>query len=386
MTYLGVEEKVLIDKGGIYTAIEICQQPELWLKIYGLIRSQEHALREFLSEAPAFERIILTGAGTSAFIGMSLRGVFQRTTGKIVEAVPTTELVSHPRDFFLKSIPTLLISFARSGNSPESVAATYLADRCCEICAHLIITCNADGALAKLKVKGRKYIITLPPEANDQSLAMTSSYSGMLLTGKLVAHIDNLTSTEKSVQVIARYGLKSINLFSDEIQAIATQNFKRAVFLGSGPQLGTATEAQLKLQELSDGQVICKNDSFLGFRHGPKAVVDETTLVVYFLSNDPYVSQYERDLVLAMRKGKRPLTEIIVAEKRVNELSVDYQFTFSDDVVQVDEDFLAISNIVVAQLLGFYKSIALGLKPDTPSDSGAISRVVEGVHIYHLTN
>ncbi|MGO0807051.1 hypothetical protein ACTPEF_23680, partial [Clostridioides difficile] len=34
----------------------------------------------------------------------------------IFEAIPTTDIVSNPYDYLKKDIPTLLISFARSGN------------------------------------------------------------------------------------------------------------------------------------------------------------------------------------------------------------------------------------------------------------------------------
>ncbi|MBY0435121.1 MAG: SIS domain-containing protein, partial [Cyclobacteriaceae bacterium] len=281
-------------------------------------------------------------------------------------------------------IPTLLISFARSGNSPESVAAVTLADEICVACNHLIITCNADGRLAKYKTRKEKYVFTLPAEANDQSLAMTSSYTGMLLAGKLIAHNDSFEDTRKSVSVITTYAEKAITFYADEIKQVAELNFKRAVFLGAGPFLGTATEGHLKLQELTDGKVICKNDSFLGFRHGPKAVIDETTLVVYLFSNNKYSLQYEKDLVGSMKKGKHPLAEIGISESVVENVKLDYSFTFSENGFSVDEEFMTLCSIIPAQLLGFYKSLHLKLKPDAPSETGAITRVVEGVHIYSI--
>lgn len=384
MTYLDFSTQDLIQKGAIHTAQEIAQQPALWGRIWAAINAQKPELKKFFTEAGPYKRIVLTGAGTSAFIGLSLRGVFQRRTGIVTEAISTTDLVSHPHDYFLSEVPTLLISFARSGNSPESVAAVALADELCRTCHHLIITCNATGSLAKHSVKGKKYVFTLPEEANDKSLAMTSSYSGMLLAGKLIAHLDDFDKTEKSVAGIVKYAEKSVNYFASEIQQLATLDFKRAVFLGAGPFFGTATEGHLKLQELTDGKVICKNDSFLGLRHGPKAVIDSSTLVVYFFSNNPYAFQYERDLVLSMKKGSAPLAELCITESQPAGVGIDHCFSFSENGSKVDEEFMAVSSIVPAQLLAFYKSLQLGLKPDSPSVSGAISRVVEGVQIYGI--
>src|ERR1041385_7630529 len=303
MKYLGFDQPALVKMGAIHTAKEISQQPQIWKKVYDDILRKQPSIHGFLEKAfSVSERIILTGAGTRACRGLSLRGIYQRKTGVITEAISTTALVSHPQDYFTADVPTLVISFARSGNSPESEAAVTLADRLCTRCFHFIITCNPDGKLAHHPAK-EKLVFALPEESNDQSLAMTSSYTGMLLAGLLMADMKEVVSLKGTMETLVKYGEKVISYYADELKDIAQKNFTRAVFLGSGPLFGTATESHLKLQELTDGKVICKHDSFLGFRHGPKAVIDESTLVVYLFSNDPHVLQYERDLVDSMKKG-----------------------------------------------------------------------------------
>src|ERR1043165_7611196 len=194
MKYLGFDQPALVKMGAIHTAKEISQQPQIWKKVYDDILRKQPSIHGFLEKAfSVSERIILTGAGTSAFIGLSLRGIYQRKTGILTEAISTTDLVSHPQDYFTSDVPTLVISFARSGNSPESAAAVTLADRSCTKCFHLIITCNPEGKLAHHPAK-EKFVFALPEESNDQSLAMTSSYTGMLLTGLLMADLQALAS------------------------------------------------------------------------------------------------------------------------------------------------------------------------------------------------
>ena len=345
---------------------------------------QQRDLQGFLNAAlEKSQRIILMGAGTSAFIGLSLRGIFQRNTGLITEAISTTDLVSHPHDYLMKDIPTLIISFARSGNSPESEAAVALADKLCITCYHLIIICDPDGKLANYPARN-KFVFALPKESNDQSLAMTSSYSGMLLAGLLIAELKHLASLGNMIDTLIKYGEKVISYYAEELKQIAEKDFSRAVFLGSGPLFGTATESHLKLQELTDGKIICKKDSFLGFRHGPKAVIDESTLVVYIFSNDEYTLKYEKDLVSSMKKGNRPLLEIGIMESRLTDVKLNHKFYFSENGQSVREEFLAVCSVIPAQILSFYKSLKVGLRPDSPSYSGAITRVVEGVHIYDL--
>jgi tagatose-6-phosphate ketose/aldose isomerase len=383
MCPLGSEISSLTKLGAIHTANEIAAQPELWEKIYQQILTDKERLESYLNDSlPEVSKIILTGAGTSAFIGLSLHGIFSRSYKIHTDAVATTDLVSHPEDYFFNNEIIMLISFARSGNSPESTAVVELADRLCKKCFHIVITCDGTGHLAKWQSVSTNLIIVLPAEANDKSLAMTGSYSGMLLCGFLISRLKEIDMLGPQIKILHQYGLKILNHYSSRLKEIASLDFKRVVFLGSGPFYGTATESHLKLQELTDGIIICKNDSYLGFRHGPKAVTNENTLLFYIFSKNPYVQQYEKDLVLSMKKGKRALFTIAILESSVNGLEFDLEIKLSESGSQLDEELLTVCDILPAQLLGFYKSLALGLKPDAPSESGAISRVVEDVIIY----
>lgn len=384
--YLGMSDDLLRSKGAIFTASEIAGQPDLWQKTLGCIDDQRVQIIQFLKKCFEQENleIILTGAGTSAFIGDVLEGPFQQKTGVPTRAVATTDLVTHADQYFFQEKPTLLISFARSGNSPESVAAVDLANELCENIYHFIITCNQDGALAKKCNRGNCYVFFLPPEADDQSLAMTGSFTSMLLTGALMSTIDksDRESEKKIVYCLSEYGKKILDVYLPSIEKIANLPFKRAVFLGSGPFQGISCESHLKLQELSDGNVICKYDSFLGFRHGPKAVINPDTLIVFQFSNNAYVQQYERDLVIAINEGERGLARIGIGENLAQDLGLDLLISLDNNEMSLPEEYLSIVSVLPAQMLGFFKSINLGLKPDTPSESGTITRVVEGVEIY----
>jgi tagatose-6-phosphate ketose/aldose isomerase len=383
MCPLDLEIPLIREPGALYTANEITGQPELWLKIHRQMLEDRERISLYLSTAlPQVSKIILTGAGTSAYIGLSLHGIFNRDLKVHTDAIATTDLVSHPGDYFFSPETIMLVSFARSGNSPESTAVVDLADKLCKKCFHVIITCDPSGQLAIWRSDSPKLLIVLPPEANDKSLAMTGSYSGMLLCGLLMARLKEISRLECQINTLHEYGVKILEKYAPRLKEVASIDFKRVVFLGSGPFYGTATESNLKLQELTDGNIICKNHSYLGFRHGPKAVTDEETLVVFIFSNNPFVMQYEKDLVLSMRKGKKPLFTIGIFEHEANGLEFDLEIRLSETGNYLDEEMLTVCDILPAQLLGLYKSIALGLNPDSPSESGAISRVVEDVIIY----
>ena len=380
-----VEQSLL--KGGVHTEREIWGQPALWQKVFDKVRNEKDPLLKFLKDATANENlnIYLTGAGSSAFIGLSLIGAYKRNLKKQTTAVATTDLVTHPIDFLYPDVPLLLISFARSGNSPESVAAVQLADQVCSKVYHLIITCDATGDLANYASGSSSYKFILPAEANDKSLAMTGSYSGMLLAGLLIARIHEIERLEKQILTLRNYGSKLLGQ-SATFSQIAALNFRRAVFLGSGPLYGTATESHLKLQELTDGRIICKKDSFLGFRHGPKVVIDNETLVFLLFSNQEYVLDYEADLLNELNAGPKPLYLAGLTESATFKVEPDKLFVLSDKGVQLDEEFLPVCFVLPGQMIGFYKSLQSGFDPDSPSSSGTISRVVKGVVIYPYSN
>ena len=370
-------------KTNFFTEKEINQQPALWLKVYGLVISHKKSLTKFLAKTRQQSdcEIIFTGAGSSFFVGEMVAGYFQKNTGLSSKAISTTEIVTHPHLYINPEKQTLLVSFARSGNSPESVAAIKNSDNLSNKIQHLIITCNNQGDLANLVSPNEKYVLTLPEETNDKGLAMTSSVSSMALVALLISRLDEIEIMQDQINIASTYAKHIISTYSSPIRQLAELDFKRAVFLGSGPFLGVAREAHLKLQEMTDGKVICKFDSFLGFRHGPKVVLDETTLMVYFYSNDEYVLKYETDLVHSVVKDHKLLAVMGISEKKIQGTDFDLEINMSDSTNQLDEEFLTLCSLIPAQLLGLYKSLNIGLNPDQPSN-GAIHRVVQGVNIY----
>lgn len=389
MKYLDYEAEELEMIGGIDTAREINNQPNLWNETYKRVVNEKDKIQDFLGKFRNEKQlnVILVGAGTSAFIGEILAGCFQKTLNYCSRAVGTTDILTHPDSYFVKGAPTLIVSFARSGDSPESVEAVKIARRICgELLYELTITCNKDGALALMSNSEKTrnaYLFLLPDEANDLSLAMTGSFSSMVLAAKLILDIENIEQYEKIVQRVCLAGDYIFDNYLNALIEVASLEIERVVFLGSGPFLGTAHESHLKVQELTAGEIICKFDSFLGFRHGPKAVVNSKTLLVYLFSNNLFVRKYEADLAQAVLKTHCGEKTLAIGCGIDNDLcDFDYSIVVPDEIKDVSEVLQAMLYILPAQIIGFYKSVNLGISPDSPSKTGAISRVVEGVKIY----
>lgn len=369
-----------------YTYREIIQQPEVWLKEYDSIVSHRKEISDFIGRyAGKGYEVVFTGAGTSAYIGDMLVYLFSDLRFSAYRAVPTTDIVTHGRSLFIPGRKILLVSFARSGNSPESVAAVNIANASGAEVAHIFITCNADGHLARIAGDNphNTLLLLLPPETNDLSLAMTSSFSTMAMAAIMALHADNIEAEKEAVENVSSNLRKALEKYVPALEAVAQKEFHRAVFLGSAALKGIAEESHLKLQELTDGAVMCTFDSFLGFRHGPKAVVKEDALLVYLLSDDPHVRKYEIDLIRQVNSVNKVAAQVLVSSEPVDVEGVDFDVhvVLNPDGLETD-GYGYVPYVFVAQMLGFFKSIFYGLSPDAPSKSGNIHRVVEGVTIY----
>lgn len=385
MKYLDVSAEDLKSLEGFHTAKEICSQPKMWEETYLRLISEKSHIISFLEKVLKNEKlnVVLTGAGSSAFIGEAISGMFQRAWGVPCRAISTTDIVTHPENYFIKSVPTLLISFARSGDSPESVAAVELARENCDILYEFNITCNKGGRLAMNSGGKNSFLFLLPEETNDRSLAMTSSFSSMLLAGLLIVNIKEIEQMKTLVNDIQEFGMHILNNCLKTLREVAESDSERIVFLGSGPLFGVAHESHLKVQELSDGKIICKFDSFLGFRHGPKAIVNNRTIVVYLFSNNERTNRYEFDLVNSVHEtGAGEKTVAVGYNNNWAKYDFDYTISLPERIADLPEDFLPVFYILPAQIIAFYKSINLGLSPDSPSKRSSISRVVQGVKIY----
>lgn len=359
-----------------WTYREIRQQPDTLRATHALLRAQQGAIEAFVVPLLARPdlRIVLTGAGTSAFIGECLAPWLSQVLGRAVEAIATTDIVSAPALHLRRDVPTLLVSFGRSGSSPESVAAVDLVDRHVAEPYHLVITCNPDGALAR-RTGARAHVVVLPEETHDRAFAMTSSFTAMMLAALSI--LGGIDAMSPRIDAIAAAVSDALQRAEPVVTALAARRFERVVYLGSGPFKGLAREAALKLMELSDGALVTAFDTALGFRHGPKTFVNADTLAVVFVSNDPLTRRYDLDIIAELRGDARCGAVVTIA---AGESGPD-AFGIAGMADAVDADLL-FPFIVPAQLFGLHVSLALGLTPDRPNASGTVNRVVQGVRIH----
>lgn len=358
---------------------EVCEQYPKWRVLADTLRNDADKHRAFLEPLLAKPdlRIVLAGAGTSAFVGEVAAPALARATGRRVEAVATTDIVSNPRECFAQDVPTLVVSFARSGNSPESLATTKLADQVLSEVYHLVLTCNPEGELATGRANSENSLVVLMPEgSNDRGFAMTSSFTCMLLSVLVLlggGPVDYLEPLAKAAQHV-------VDERQGDIKALADKLPERVVYLGSGPLRGLAHEAGLKFLELTAGEHVSFYESSMGFRHGPKAVIDDKTQVFVFVSSDPYTRQYDLDIVRELRGNLG--TDAVLA---VAGAPLDLENTWVwPGLAELPDAFVAAVHVILAQFMGVFSSSALGKHVDNPFPAGDVNRVVQGVIIHPL--
>lgn len=370
--------------GASHTAKEIRQQPLLWLETIQILEITKDLLepaRRFLVDHPS-ARIILSGAGSSAYIGEVATPILRKKTKRRVEAIPTTDIVPSPREYFESDPPTLLVSFARSGNSPESLATYDLANQEIATVHHLVITCNSDGALAKkAEDQANATVLLMPVGSNDQGFAMTSSFSCMLLAALLFFE-DDLVAKKDEIKKISLAGAEILEKNWDRASALAQQDFSRIVVLGSSAFHGLAKEGALKCLELASGKRIAMAESTMGFRHGPKSILADGTVIIQLLSDDSHARSYEFDLLNELQHDQGQKTLVGLDAKNDSKVASRVDQLWFGGIDQPSEMSRVLLYLLQLQLFSLFLSIHLTIEPDNPRPDGTVNRVVQGVTIH----
>ena len=357
---------------GLDTAEEIAHQPALWRELAAHLNAEKSRIAAFLGDSlrNPQQRVILTGAGSSAYVGEIIADEINAAWPCQVRAISTTSLLTHPALYLEAGAPTLLVSFARSGNSPESTAAVQLVRDLVPNARFLNITCNADGELAQQGANDENtFNLMMPAASCDRGFAMTSSFTCMLLAALSVLDPDFEAGR---LNKLADLGEQAAAQWSAPVAQLAAQPVSRVIYLGSGPLEALAKEAALKIMELTAGAVMTMANSALGFRHGPKAAVNQDTLVLLFRSADPLARRYEHDLIAELRRDQ-------VAR---HVLTVGAGGDFGIDTPSWPDAWLAPLWLLMAQQYALHQSALLQLRPDNPFTGGIVNRVVQGVTIY----
>ncbi len=381
-----VEKK---ERGLLYTPAEIAQQPKTWqmtLSIFEQHQAQITAfldavgVRNSLENRPA---VMLIGAGTSDYVARALEFLLRQKWGCEVSAVASTDLLPNMEECIVPGRKYLWISFSRSGDSPEGVAVLEQAIERYPSISHLIVTCHAKARMAALcEGVDRTCVVVLDDAVNDRSLAMTSSFTNMIIMGHCLANAWSITEYKPLLEQLVHAGSYLLSWAAPHAKELAARRFARICFVGGGSLASVAKESALKVLEMTAGQVKTMSETVLGLRHGPMAALDKETLFICFVSGDKRRAQYARDLLREIGEKQ------VVAERiAVGPAFEEKDFAADCDLylplnIDVDDSYRPALDVIFGQLLGLYCSVEHQLKPDSPSEGGVINRVVQKFCIY----
>jgi tagatose-6-phosphate ketose/aldose isomerase len=389
-TLIGASENEKQTRGTLWTPSEILRQPATWQTTYKICAEQRPDLIEFLAAAGIggtqhlLPTVFLVGAGTSDYVGRALAYLLRRLWGCEVSAVPSTDLLTNLEDLVSPERRYLWISFSRSGDSSEGLAVLEAAIARYPEVRHLLVTCNRQSRMAAVceRTPGRAFVLALDDSANDRGLAMTGSYTNMVVAGHCLAHLFSTDDYADTFAELLKTGERFLGIAEEAATTIAQEDFTRACFVGSGVLRAVAQESALKLLELTAGKIATMSESALGLRHGPMSALDDNTLFVSFLSRDPRRRNYELDLIEEIHRKRLGKIRVVVSPDCIDRLETLADYVLCLNAPALDDSYRAPVDVILAQLLGLFCSLRLGLKPDCPSPNGAITRVVSHLNIY----
>ncbi len=382
---LSLEAQEKARRGLVYTPQEIWQQPDTWTDTFLRVKKRSGGLQEFLGPIlAASPSVYLVGAGTSDYVGRALASVLRKNWKCEVVAIPSTELITNMESYVLSEKSYLWISFSRSGDSSESVGVMERAMREYPQVRHLVVTCNAAGKMSEMCANAENALaLVLEDAVNDRGLAMTSSFTNLVVAGQCLANLWRLADYRLMLDALVDMGRRMLARSATVAYRVSQLHCRKAIFVGSGALAAAATECALKALELTAGSICTMAESTMGLRHGPMSAMDADTLFVSFLSSSERRFRYELDLleeVHAKRLGRVGVTVAPGPCERLRSLS-DHAIVL-DAPAGFPDDYRTPVDVIFGQLFGLFSSLNAGLRPDHPSPDGTIARVIKHVKIH----
>jgi len=344
-----------------HTLSELLSQPQTWQNTLQKFQANE-LFDAILEKARTRKEWLFVACGSSLYLATAAASSWTLITGLRARAVPASEILLFPSAASLDVEDLQAVLVSRSGTTSETVRAATVLSREYKV-PTLGVTCTSPSPLSEA------CDLTLAlPEANEESMVMTRSFTSLLLSMQLLAaRSGGRSEFPQALKAMAEDFAPRIHALAERMKAfVFGHSFADYVFLGQGPFYGIASEGALKVTEMSRSysQVF----HTLEFRHGPKTIVGPETCLTFFLSPKGFEAESE---VLAEMKGLGATTVAIC--NRANDVvrrSSDFLFEFGADVPELA---LPAPFLVPAQLLGLFTSAKKGLNPDSPQN---LSRVV----------
>jgi glucosamine--fructose-6-phosphate aminotransferase (isomerizing) len=330
------------------TLQEILYQPKAWANTIRAFLDQKKDILAYLENYTDTE-IVLTGCGTSYYLPLTAAAIYTNFAGGKAKGVPASEIMLFPKTIFAKDRNYLLVAISRTGNTPETVAATRYMKEVLNG-GTLLITCTEGSKVAEYS----DYTL-ICPEAAEETKYMTKSFTSMLLGFQLITAFKSGNKVlEEELLQLPEHGERIINQFQSSLEQLAnTQHFSLYIYLGHGPLYGIAAESMLKIKEMA----CTPAEAYHGMElmHGPKYAVDDNTLIIYLLSDS--VRDQEIELLRRIKDWGGNIK--IICEEVIPGLS-----DITTEAFELQSGLSEYSRLVLVMLLtqlyGYYRALAVG--------------------------
>ena len=339
-----------------YTFKEIGTQVESWRKIFAKLNSEITILVNKLF-SKNYDEIILFGCGSSYNLAISSSFYTNTLTKYRTSAVPSSELIFNTNTYINPNKEYLLVGFSRSGETTETINVLEKLKNENNINS-LVFTCSENNSLKNI-ANNSFYC----EGSEEKSIVMTKSFSSMLFAYSILIakFIDDALLLNEFNSLITYMDNKISLLFEDVKRYVNQYNYEKLFILGTGFNYGLAVESDLKTKEMT--QIPSYSYYNAEFNHGPRALLDENSLILFLTLNELPNNIMNVILKSFLEAG----TKIIMIGRN----SLNKNLTKNIKIFLNDENFKnkfvrSFINIPVFQMLAYYKTISLNLNPDKP--------------------
>jgi glucosamine--fructose-6-phosphate aminotransferase (isomerizing) len=344
---------------GKHTYHEIMSQPTVWAESLTVFSGQSAALDQFGRENVAHQ-VVFTGCGSTYYLALTAATLFQTLTQIPAQAYPASELVLFPDRIYVPNTKPLLVTVSRSGETTETIDAVQVFRN--QIGGVVLaITCDDTSTLAQ-----QADLNLAANTAQEKSVAQTRSFASMMILAEaLAAHI----AGHDAAQVLAPLPRLCDRLLTNYHELARnlgeTADIQRFFFLGSSELHGIASEAMLKMKEMS----LSYSEAFhtLEFRHGPMSMVNKQTVIAGLLSESARVQE---TAVLEQMHARG--AHVLALSERGSELGASeriHEIVLNSGLPAWARTILYLP---VLQLLAYYRALANDQDPDRPANLDAV--------------
>jgi glucosamine--fructose-6-phosphate aminotransferase (isomerizing) len=332
-----------------HTKKEILSQTQAWKGALREVGVKKAFLGRFDFTSP--QQIIFIGCGSTYYLSLAAASLLQSETGLACRAVPAGEMLMYPETVYSGN-NNILFALSRSGSTTETVRAIEQFKK--DKAGKVIAVTNYE----KQPIQHNADLVLSIKEGQEESIAQTRSFCSMYFA--ITALAMTISGREELFMEMGKLpdlGDKLLHNYHIYAKDIGERiDIDRFYFLGSGHRYGLACEANLKMKEMTLTHTEAFH--FMEFRHGPKSMVNEKTIVIGLLSDSK--REYEEKVLSEVEA--LGATIISVGEK-------DTDISFRSDL---PEQIRTILYLPVLQLIAFYRSLKKGLDPDKPKNLSSV--------------